>query len=154
MFDLDVAIAVEEVGEIAGDGETCHLGAVACVVVGAPGGLDAVEVGGAEDGTDERMSSVDAGVEEANMGCFRAAVEAGALEQVVHPTRLFVECQRVEEVRRLFRATQFGDAVEGRDGLPDGRQGRAGDEDAALGEAEFAWGNLHAEGRGHVPGRC
>ena len=138
VFDLNVGVVVEDVGQIAGYGEARQFRAVARVVVGTPGRLDAVEVVRVEHGAYERMSAVDAGVEEAHVGSFRIAVERGAFEEVIEPFRLLLEREGVEEVRSLLGAAEFGDAVEGRDGLLDGGKGRAGDEDRTFREDELA----------------
>ena len=144
--DLDRAGRLQCRGEVAEQRKPGHPGAVAVAVVGPPARLHRMRVGGVQGRFDQWMTTVDAGIEQADRGCVRTRCGiAGPLQQVVEPLRLLFGRHGIEEVGGLFGPAQFGDAVQGQHGAFELGRGALDQQYGAFGELDLTLGKGEAK---------
>ena len=154
VLDVHRTGAGEEFAQVTDESKARHLRPVADGIAGAPTGLHGVQVGCHKSGSDERMATVDTGVEQTRMGrVVGLRRESGSSQEVVEPLGLFVTFQRIEEVRGLFRASQLGNTVERDHGAFHLLHGSAGHHHSAFREDQLSLCHLHALGSGPLAER-
>ena len=99
--------------QIAGESHAGHLRPVTVRIVGAPAGLDGVQIGRVECRVQERMSPVDARVEKTDArNLIRVGRELCPCQQLVEPFLLLFRPQGAKEIGGLLGSPKLRDAVE------------------------------------------
>ena len=106
-------VAFNKRRQIAGERHTGHLCPVAVCIVGAPAGLNGMQITCSERRTEKRMATIDPCVEQADARHFvNVGGKLGPLQQLVQPFLLFVRPQRIKELGCLLGSPKLRDAVE------------------------------------------
>ncbi len=113
MINLDRIATFEDFRQVAGQSDTCHLRSVALGVISPPPRFDGMEVTGGEGRGEQSVPSIDTRIEQTHVRrLLRLSSESCSRKEIVKPRTLFITMLGIEELRRLFRPSQLGNAVE------------------------------------------